>query len=155
MNKQTLNLITSATLILFIGLTAGYSMGYFRRTRNNFPQTQFINEINEGVVTIKLMEVKNGKIYGEIEGKKGRIAYNSNNIITIQEGESFEIPINEINLKNYYQAKNLPEKAQFIASKQGKYYYSIFDKSALNIIEKNRIYFSSESEAEKMGYFKK
>ena len=151
MIKQ-LNLIISTTLILIIGLTAGYSMGYFRATRSQFQNIQFTNEINEGVTTVKLMEVKNGKLYGEISGKEGRIAYNSNRIIDIEKGEKFEIPLNQINLKNYYRAQNLPEDAQFIASKNGKYYYSIFDKRALNISEKNRIYFSFELEAEEMGY---
>ncbi|MCK5608600.1 hypothetical protein KAR91_42350 [Candidatus Pacearchaeota archaeon] len=130
-------------------------MGYFRAAQNTFPEVQFIDEINEGITTIKLMEVKNGKLYGKISEKEGRIAYNSNNILTIQKDEEFEIPINQINLKNYYQAQNLPENTQFIASKQGKYYYSVLDKRALNIAEKNRIHFSSEMEAEEMGYLKK
>jgi len=150
-----LNLIISITLILTIGLLIGYTIGYFRATRNHFPEIRFVDEINPGVTTIKLMEVKNGRLYGQISGQDGRIAYSPNDILTIKEGDEFEIPLNAVNLKTYYQAKDLPENAQFVASSQGKYYYSVLDKRAFNISYKNRLYFSSAGEAEKVGYLKK
>lgn len=153
--NHQINIIIGTTLVLLIGLTSGYAIGFFRATKNNFPKIQLANEINEGITTIKLMEVKNGNLYGKISGREGRIAYNSNSVITIQKEEEFKIPINQINLRQYYQAQSLPADTQFIASKQGKYYYSVLDKRALNITEKNRIHFSSEIEAEEMGYLKK
>lgn len=156
MNKpQLINIITSITLILTIGLTAGYTIGYFRATRNHFPEIQFVDEINEGVATIKLIEVKNGKLYGQISGRNARLAFSPNDIIELEKEDEFEIPLKNIQLKTHYQAKNIPKNVQFIASKQGKYYYSIFDKKAFNISLNNRIYFKSNTEAEKMGYLKK
>jgi len=156
MNKiQHINITISIIIILIIGLTSGYSIGYFRATKNNFPEIKFTDEVNQGIPTIKLMEIKNGKLLGEISGLNVRIAYSPNNIIDLDDGQKFEIALNSIDLKNFYQANDIPANAQFMASKQGKYYYSVLDKRALNISLKNRIYFSDSKEAEKMGYAKK
>ena len=152
---QYLNLLFATTLILTIGLTTGYAMGYFRATRNHFPEIKIVDEVNPGIATVKLMEVRNGKLYGEVAGRTARIAYSTDGIKDVLPEKKFEIPINQISLKNYYQIRDIPENAQFVASKNGKYYYSLFDKQALNISQKNRIYFSDMAEAEKMGYLKK
>ena len=153
--SNQINIIISAILIMIIGLSAGYTLGYFRATKNNFPEIQFTNEINPGITTIKLEEVKNGKLIGEVAGDNARIAYSPTYIMDLKIGDKFEIPINSIDLKKYYQAENIPSDTLFIASKNGKYYYSIFSKQALGITEKNRVYFSKSYDAEKMGYLKK
>ena len=156
MNKAHLIQLTiSITLILAIGLLTGYCFGYYRANRNHFPEVKFVEDVNRGTATVKLMKVKDGKLIGEIIGQNTRIAYSANNIIDLNIGDLFEIPINQINLGSYYKAQNIPEDAQFISSSKGKYYYSIFDKRAHNISQKNRIYFSNSNEAEKMGYVKK
>lgn len=155
MTKEKINLTLSITLILTIGLVTGYAMGYFRATRNHFPEIQLVDEVNPGIATIKLMEVKNGKLYGEVVGQKARIIYSTNDILELDKESAFEIPINQISLKNYHQARDIPENAQFVASKNGKYYYSVFNKRAFSLKPANRLYFSSSSEAEKMGYLKR
>ncbi|MBN2096288.1 hypothetical protein JW752_02700 [Candidatus Peregrinibacteria bacterium] len=152
---QQINTITSITLILTIGLTSGYAIGFFRASQNRFPEIKIVDDVNPKTATIKLMEMKNGTIYGEAAGRTARIAYSADGIIDVLPGETFEIPISQIALKNYYQAGDIPENAQFAASKNGKYYYSVFDKRALNLKPENRIYFSGASEAEEMGYIKK
>ena len=152
---QQINLITSITLILTIGLVTGYTVGYFRATRNHFPEIKIVDEVNPGIATVKLMQMKNGKLYGEVVGRKARLVYSADGILELDEEEKFEIPLNDIHLKYYYQTQDIPENAQFVASQKGKYYYSLFDKRALNISQKNRIYFSNTTEAEKMGYIKK
>jgi uncharacterized protein YneF (UPF0154 family) len=155
MNKEKINIIIVISLILTIGLSAGYAVGYFRATKNNFPEIKFTDEINQGITTIKLMEVKNGKLIGEVTGDNARIAYSPADIIDLKIGDKFEIPINNISLQKYYQEESIPSDTLFIASKNGKYYYPIFDKRALGIAMKNRVYFSKSSDAEKMGYLKK
>lgn len=156
MNKsQLLNLIISITLILSIGLVTGYSVGYFRATQRNFPEIRFTDDINEGIATIKLMEVKNGKLSGEVVGNNVRIAYSQDKILNIKKTDTFEILLNEIDLKSYYQVNGIPSDALYVASKNGKYYYSVLDKRAFNLSISNRIFFSDSKEAEKSGYHKK
>ena len=152
---EYLNITISIALILLIGLATGYSIGYYHATKNNFPDVKFVDDINQGVATVKLMEVTSGKLIGEVVGREARIVFSENDILTIEKGGQFEIPLNKVTLKNYYQIRNIPQDVQFVASKNGKYYYSIFDKMALNLVEKNRIYFSNAKEAEKMGYLKR
>ena len=155
MNKEQINLVISIALILTIGLVVGYSVGFFRATRNHFPEIKIVDEINPKIATIKLMEVRNGKLYGQISGREARMAFSADGILELGKEEKFEIPISQISLKNYYQVRNIPDNVQFAASKNGKYYYSVFDKKTFSLKPENRLYFSSESEAEKMGYLKK
>ncbi len=150
-----INLTVSITLIFTVGALCGYALGFFRASRNNFPEIKKVSEVNSGISTIKLMSSAGGKLTGTVSGRPARLAYSADHIIDVQADESFEIPLSSINLANYYKASALPTDAKYIASRTGKYYYSVFDKRALNLSEKNRLYFSSESEAENMGYVKK
>ena len=83
-NKSTaINIIISITLILSIGLTIGYTVGYFYATTKSFPEIKIVDEINPGITTIKLLEVKNGQLIGKISGRNARLAYSSDNIMEL------------------------------------------------------------------------
>ncbi|MFH1012539.1 MAG: hypothetical protein V1760_02220 [Candidatus Peregrinibacteria bacterium] len=160
MNKkriQQINIIISMALILAIGCLSGYAFGYFRATVKKFPEIQFVKDVNPGVATVKLLEVKNGQLIGETIGQRTRIAYNptETGILELEPKSEFSIPLNQIYLKDFYQARDVPEGAMFVASSQGKYYYSLFDKRAFTISPKNRLYFHSKQEAENRGYLAK
>ena len=153
MNKtQLINLTISITLILSIGLLIGYTVGYFYATTKSFPEIKIVDEINPGITTIKLLEVRNGQLIGKISGREARLAYSSDNIMELAIEEEFTIPLSKINLKDFYVSDTLPDDAQFIASSQGKYYYSVLDKKAFNISPGNRLYFKSTDDAELRGY---
>lgn len=154
-NSEIINLIVSIVLILSIGVLGGYSIGYFQISQRSFPNIKTIEDINQGITTIKLFEIKGGKLIGEISGRNARLAYNSDNIIEIEKDGAFEIPLNQISLRDFYVSKSISDNTQFIASKSGKYYYSIFDKKAFNLSESNRIYFTNEEDAENAGYIKR
>ena len=154
-NSEIINLVISIILILSIGVLSGYSIGYFQISQRSFPNIKTIEDINQGITTIKLLEVKGGKLIGKISGRNARLAYNADNIIEIEKEESFEIPLNQISLKDFYVSESISDNTQFIASKNGKYYYSIFDKKAFNLSEGNRIYFTNKEEAERAGYKRK
>jgi hypothetical protein len=152
--SEIINLSISILLILTIGLFTGYGMGYFQGKRMAFPAIQAVNDINPGIATIKLLEYQNGTINGVVEGKSARIAYSPSNIETLESGETFKIPVYNIKLGSFYDARKLPENTQFIASKNGKYYYSVLDKRSFGITPKNRITFQTEEMAEKSGFLK-
>lgn len=152
---QTINIIIYAILILTLGLISGYALGYYRASVNSFPEIKLTEEVNPEITTIKLMEVKNGMLKGEIAGDDIRIAYSADRISDFAPGDSFEIPLNSINLKSYYKTESIPDWAMYAASKSGKYYYSVFDKRAYNLSQTNIIYFKNAADAEKMGYAKK
>ena len=97
MNKSNLiNLIISIALILSIGLTIGYTVGYFFATIKKFPEIKTIGEINPGVTTVKLLEVKNGQLIGKISGRAARLAYSPNDILELNAEDKFQIPLYKI-----------------------------------------------------------
>lgn len=147
-----IQLAISGLLVLIIGLSTGYSIGYIQAQKLEFPYIRTVEDINMGMPTLKLLEVKNGSIHGEVSGKSVRLAYNTDDIQDIVPGEFFEIPLNSINLSAYYGPENTPEGVHFIASKQGKYYYSILNPKAFQISPQNRYFFTNENDALRAGY---
>lgn len=148
-------LIISCVLILLIGLLAGYSLGLIQVARRRFPDLHTVGEINPGIATIKFLEVKNGELLGELAGKEARLAYSPTGILELRENEAFKIPLAEIDLKTFYQTRDVPADALFVASRNGQYYYSVFDKRGFSLKPENRLYFQSAEEAEKRGYKRK
>ncbi|MBI5422089.1 hypothetical protein HZA44_03065 [Candidatus Peregrinibacteria bacterium] len=153
MNKQLANAILAGLLILAIGLASGYSLGFARGSRGRFPEIKTVGDLNTGVATLKLKGVGGGKLTGEAAGQTVRIVSGANEIREVKIGETFEIPVSTIALSTPV-APAIPANAQFMASKRGKVYYSVFDARGLEIAPQNRVYFNSEAEAEKAGFRK-
>ncbi|MDH5596610.1 MAG: hypothetical protein OEY44_00780 [Candidatus Peregrinibacteria bacterium] len=149
---ELLRLILAISLILAIGLFAGYSIGYFQARKGSFPAITEAAEQNPGICTVKFLKTTGGLLKGRVDGTAARLAYGPDQILSLSPGDSFEIPIYQVTLANYYAAKNLPDDTQFIASSSGKYYYHVFDPRALRITPKNRVYFSSEESAKSAGF---
>ncbi|MBU0706570.1 hypothetical protein KJ657_03210 [Patescibacteria group bacterium] len=150
--KELINVILSAILIFAIGLVSGFSLGYFRSAQTAFPKMTEVADLNPGIATIRFLKFENGLLKGEIAGQKSRLAYSPEGVLDLKPGQSFEIPAAGITLYQYYSVRDLPEGTQFIASKSGKYYYSVLNPKAFGITPKNRLHFKTEEEAEKMGY---
>lgn len=153
MNKKEIaSISTAACLILAIGLTIGFSVGYYNASRNAFPGIKEVGEQNPKTPTIRLLRFQGGQLHGEVAGAEVRLAYDTENILSLAPGEEFQIPAYEISLYQYYSARDLPEGTNYIASKSGKYYYNVLDTGAFRITPKNRLYFKDRVEAENMGY---
>lgn len=150
--KELINAASAAILILAIGLVSGFSLGYFRSAQAAFPVMQEVADLNPGIATIKFLKLEGGMLKGEITGQKARLAYSTEHIFDLEPNETFEIPIYEVSLYQYYSARDLPEGTQYIASKSGKYYYSVLSPKSFGITPKNRLHFTTKEEAEKMGY---
>ena len=59
---------------------------------------------------------------------------------------------NKIDSDTYKDINNTDKERVYVASKNGKLYYPVSCNGAKRISEKNKVWFSSQSEAEKMGY---
>ena len=59
---------------------------------------------------------------------------------------------NKIDSDKYKDINNIGKERVYVASKNGKLYYPVSCNGAKRISEKNKVWFSSQSEAEKMGY---
>ncbi|QQR83948.1 hypothetical protein IPJ72_01975 [Candidatus Peregrinibacteria bacterium] len=156
MKHSKIDLVAHTTLLIAIGLVVGYGAGFARAQRMNFPDIKWVNDVNEGVTTLQLITAKQGVLKGVIAGNRsGRIAYQPEKIIEIAAGESFEIPLNEIDNPIINLKEIIPDWAQFAASKQGKYYYSVLEPSVLNLSETNRLFFATAQDAEQAGFTRK
>jgi len=154
--KELINTALATILVLSIGLTIGFSMGYYQAARASFPDFKEVDDLNPGIATIRFLKLENGLLKGEVTGQKARLAYSTKDILDLDPGQPFEIPVYQVTLGQYYSPRDLPQGTQFIASKQGKYYYSVLDAKAFGITPKNRIHFKTAEEAEQRGYlFKK
>jgi len=142
-------------LLSITSMISGFGFGVFYERINSFPNFIPSPDINSKTATLELHEVKNNQIFGKLIGREARIILSPDRIISIQPNEGFVIPLSEITFKEWESMYMFPENALFIASKQGKYYYSIFDQKAYNLSANNRVFFKSKKEAEKMGYQKK
>lgn len=148
------NIAFALVLTITIGFSIGYTLGMYQARANFFPDIQSVSEINPGIATVQMLEVRSGEIIGKVTGRNARLAYSPDAILELQEGAYFRIPIDQIDLSGYYQAEAIPEDVNFIASVQGEYYYHLLDKRAFGIIPENRMYFSTDQEAETAGYKK-
>lgn len=153
MNKELLNTLLATLLILAIGLLSGYSLGYYRGAQTRFPEIQTVADINPGVATLKLDGIAGGKLKGQVEGREIRVVVAPQDIRTFEAGSAFEVPVGTA-ISSAPVASNIPADAQFVASKRGKLYYSVFDPRGLELSPENRVYFRSAEEAEKAGYKK-
>jgi hypothetical protein len=153
MKNNILNLILAGLLVLAIGILSGYSLGFYRGAQSRFPEIQTVADINPGVATLKLDGMKDGKLKGSVAGREIRVVVAPQDIRTFAVGSDFEIPVGSA-ASVPTAAPAIPTDAQFIASRRGKLYYSIFDPRALELAPENRVYFRSTEEAEKNGYRK-
>jgi hypothetical protein len=153
--KDLIHTLSAACLILAIGLTTGFSLGHYRAARAAFPQMREMTDLNPGIATIKFLKLENGLLKGEIAGADARLAYDTEHILSLEPGDVFEIPVYQVSLYQYYSARDLPEGINYIASKNGKYYYSVLNARAFSLTPKNRLYFKTAQEAEKAGYLPK
>lgn len=153
MNKTSIiNLIVFALLTLSTGLFTGYSLGHSEAQTLSFGEIKPVSDLNLGIATFKLLKEENGQLHGQVDGQKARIAYHPEHILDLKPGESFEIPLKDVNLSSYYEFENIPEGMAYISSKSGKYYYSILDPRALRLNPKTRLYFTTEIEAQEAGF---
>lgn len=155
MKKSIAHFILFSLLMFIAGGLIGYSAGHFKAVQATFPEIIPIQDTNPHQATIHLMEAKNGTLTGKVEGQKARIAYSSEHILELAAGESFEIPLSNIDLQLFYLESQIPANTHFIASKSGKYYYHVLDKRSLGITPKNRVFFKTQEEAERAGYLKR
>ena len=86
----------------------------------------------------------------------GRLSkYGKNSADTTSDNESIQVVKSEIGNSGEVESIDgieSQEKKMYIASKNGKLYYSIGCSGAKRISEKNAIWFASSSDAEKAGY---
>jgi len=118
---------------------------------------QVVEEINPKIPQIVINEIKDAKIIGSVNASEIRIKSGEQTAVPDEENK-FEIDIQHLGYigpKRKIVKVTIPEWANFVASKSGKYYYEIDEKSAKKLSLANRVYFKTEEEAEEAGYLRR
>lgn len=121
------------------------------------PAVQAIDEINPTIPLVEITSIENAQLSGRVNQDHVRIT-SGEQVAVAQDDLSFTLDIQHL---GYLGPKRpviehvVPEWAQFVASKKGKYYYEIDEKQAKRLSVPNRLYFESEEEAEGAGYNKR
>jgi len=115
---------------------------------------QTVSEINPKIPLVEIKDIKNAKVIGTVNQSE----------IRIKSGERIAVPDQENNFTldvqhlGYLGQKvpvievSIPEWANYVASKNGKYFYELDDKSAKNLSIPNRVYFATVEDASEAGY---
>lgn len=155
LKKEHINPIITAIITLILTLMTGYAIGYHQAKASQTPEIRWEKDINTGIPTILMMKVENGAVFGKTVSSQVRVVTSPENILTIKPEEEFKIPLNAISMSEFYESAVIPDDARFVASKNGKYYYTVFSGQAMNLKKENRVYFSDDKGAQRAGFTKK
>ena len=146
--------LSRATLLLSMILcfAAGRLSWQYEHHRDIQPLVQLEDQQQE-VSIIHLEEIEHGKVMGRTNDPFLRI-HSGESFAVPEEDLSFELDITHLGYLGEKRPKitiEVPEWAQYIASKSGKYYYSLTEKQAKKLSAANHIYFATKEEAEAAG----
>ena len=139
--------LTSALL-----LTAGFLFGRIRSMhlyQSRTPVT-VTEDREETIPTVHLKGMENGRMTGTVQGTV-RVLIGEEAVNLGADG-SFSVPAGSFFIN--YVSVVIPDGMKFVASKNGKKYYSVTSGNGERISPENRVYFRTEGEAEAAGFSK-
>lgn len=115
---------------------------------------QQVPELSKVLPVIHITDIKDAQVIGTANTSQLRILSQDEVVVPDEQGD-FILDITHlgfIGAKKPVIKHTVPEWAQYVASKNGKYYYSLDEKQAKRLSVPNRMYFRTEEEAGEEGY---
>lgn len=106
---------------------------------------------------VEIMDIANGQIIGAVNASEIRIK-SGESVAVPDENNQFVLNIQHLGFlgdRVPVIKHQIPEWAQFVASKNGKYFYGLDESSAKNLSVENRVYFAREEEAVEAGFLRR
>ena len=149
-NWQIALFVISLMTSFALGLFAGVIFNRIEELENRGP-IEVVKANHERIPLIHFERIENGIMYGKTGEKELRFIVGENSIYSSFGGE-FSFPVSEF----LPMLKKIPspEGALFVASKRGKRYWPLDAPEAFLLSEKNRIFFTSEEEAQNAEFKK-
>lgn len=145
-------LVLSAGLIFWFGrLSAQYQM------HRAAPPLQSVGDINPKIPMVEITDIRDAQILGSVNKPEIRIK-SGEQVAVPDEDLQFSLGIEHLGYigpKRPVVQVTIPEWANFVASKNGKYFYDIDEQAAKQLSPENYVFFKSEEEAMKAGYSKR
>lgn len=118
------------------------------------PLISTVGELNQKIPQVEILDIQNAKVVGTVNTPEIRLK--SGDQLAVPEDDlTFSLDVQHLGYvgeKRPVVKKVLPEWARFVASKSGKYYYEIDEKSLKQLSVENQVYFATAEEAIKAGY---
>lgn len=151
-HHQRIGILFAALLIFFLG-----RLSVLYERAGEITPLQTINEINPGIPMVRITNIQDAQIMGSVSQANIRITSGAQ-VAVPEEDLNFRLDIQHLGYigpKRKIIEHVVPEWAQFVASKKGKYYYEMNEKQAKRLSVPNRMYFGSEEEAKNAGYLRR
>jgi hypothetical protein len=151
-HHKAIFLVLTGVLIFWIGrLTVQYEI------HKELPPVQEIPEMNEKIPMVDITDIRGAQIFGTVNKTEIRLK-SGESVAVPDENNEFVLDIQHLGYlgeKKPVILHQMPEWAQFVASKSGKYFYELDEPTAKNLSVENRLYFANEEEAMKEGFQKR
>lgn len=147
-------------ITLFLSLVFSFWFGRLSvqyQIQGDLPPLQTVSEINPKIPLVTIEEIRGGKLLGNVNRSEMRIVSNGK-VAVPDEDLHFELDLQHLGFlgeRRQVIVHHVPEWAHFVASKNGKYFYEVNEKSGKNLSVPTRLYFATEEAAEKAGYVKR
>lgn len=145
---QILFTIGLSVLIFWFGrLSVQYQL------HKNLPPIQITDEENPKIPQVIIQDIQDARVLGTVNKSEIRIVSGDEVAIPDQDLD-FSLNIEHLGYigpKRKIITKEVPEWAKFVASKSGKYYYPLDERSLKKLSVKNQVYFATMEEAEAAG----
>ena len=140
--------LIGALIVVFL---VGYTFGQIVMSSKiqDVPIT-LVPDTRPKVPVVKIYGIENGKLIGSVS-QEVRLFIDDVIAITNASG-AFAVPADSL-FTNFVTVQ-VPEGMNFVASKRGKYYYSVTSSKGEGNSVKNRVYFPDEESAQEAGFVK-
>lgn len=111
-----------------------------------------VGDFSQKISFLHFEKIENGILYGSLQGEEARIQIGEQQMESLFPGNfSFSV----VDILPLLKKIPAPEGAHFVASKNGKYMYSLDSPEAAMITVQNRIFFSTLEEGYEKGFQQK
>lgn len=144
---------TAALLLIFWSGRLSVQYQLHRR----LPPIQPVGEVNEHVSTLTVVDIEQGTLIASTNDPQLRLISGEHTLLP-DENLEFELELTHLGYlgdRRPIVKHEIPEWANFVASKSGKYFYEIDEKSAKRLSPANRNYFATAEDAKNAGFLER
>ena len=143
------------TILVLVFWSGRLSLQY--QLAREIPPVQTVSELNTTVPLLTIVDIEQGTLLATSNDPRLRLV--SGDQIVLPD-ENLELELNLQHLGYLGDRRPvvdhvIPEWANFVASKSGKYFYEIDEKSGRNLSPANRRYFATAEDAKNAGFLER
>ncbi len=149
--KKPSRVIRSLQVIaLLLTVTCNFALGSLsaKKFTGDIPPLSIVPDTRPLMPTVRIDGVRNGKLEGVILGD-ARFILSEKPVLPNNDGE-FSVNASSVLVNRV--SVSVPEGMHFVASKKGKYFYTVTSAKGSSLSPGNRVYFKNETDAQAAGY---